>query len=132
VPAPQLVVFDVIGRYAVLAAQVHQQDWCPQQLHAGTAAAAAAGVAPVGVEEGGEGVDGHGVAAQVGQPDEEPQQTWDSTLTKGREDEEEPLDDEARDDEDAQLVFLPELQGFRETGRIVLSGLTHLSDRSRG
>jgi hypothetical protein len=27
---------------------------------------------------------------------------------------------------------LPELQGFRETGRIVLSGLTHLSDRSRG
>jgi hypothetical protein len=27
---------------------------------------------------------------------------------------------------------LPELQGFRETGRIVLSGLIHLSDRSRG
>ena len=121
--SPQLVVFDVIGRYAVLAAQVHQQDWRPQQLHAADAGAGV--VAPVGVEEGGEGVDGHGVAAQVRQPDGEPQQTWDPSLTKGRQDEEEPLDHQARHDEDPQLVFLPEIQGVRETRRILL--LTHLS-----
>ena len=100
-PPPQLVVFDVVGRDAVLATQVHQHDGRPQQLHAGAGGAGAgAGVAPVGVEEGGEGVDGHGVAAQVGQPDGEPQP-----------------DGEARYDEDAQLVFLAQFQGSLRRGR---------------
>ena len=54
-------------------------------------------------------VDGYGVAAQVGQPDHESEPTWDAALAQRGGDEEEELEEEARQDEDPQLPLLPPL-----------------------
>ena len=48
-------------------------------------------------------------AAQVGQPDHESEPTWDAALAQRGGDEEEELEEEARQDEDPQLPLLPPL-----------------------
>ena len=67
-------------------------------------ATAAAGVA---VEEGGERVDGQGVAADVGQPDARPEPPGDDVLAHRGGQQEEPLEDEAAHHEDAKLPLVP-------------------------
>lgn len=67
------------------------------------------------VEEGGEGVDGQGVAALIRHPRQEPE-PWRGTPPPQRPgDEEEELEEEAAEDEDAQLPRLPPLLCLSET-----------------
>ena len=77
-------------------------------------ATAAAGVA---VEEGGERVDGQGVAADVGQPDEGPEPARDGVLAHRGGEEEEPLHAEAAEDKDAQLPLVPPMQSAQDAGQ---------------
>ena len=82
----------------------------PQCLHVGALAVRGCPLPLlVSVEESSQRVDGYGVAAQVGQPDHESEPTWDAALAQRGGDEEEELEEEARQDEDPQLPLLPPL-----------------------
>lgn len=68
-------------------------------------------------EKNGEGVDGEGVAAEVGHPGEEPEPWRCPVLAQHRSEEKEELEEEASQDECVQLPPLPPSLPLRETHR---------------
>lgn len=66
-------------------------------------------------EKNGEGVDGEGVAAEVGHPGEEPEPWRCPALAEHGGEEEEELEEEAAEDEGVQLPPLPPPLPLRET-----------------
>jgi hypothetical protein len=68
VPRPQLVVFDVVGVYAILSTEVYQEDRHPEHLQASLGAAVFISIITrlaVAVEEGCESIDCNGITAGV-------------------------------------------------------------------
>jgi hypothetical protein len=63
VPRPQLVVFDVVGGYAVLSTQMHQENRRPYHLEDAIALHGIVVLLALAAKEGSKGVYGQSVAA---------------------------------------------------------------------
>jgi hypothetical protein len=62
-PRPQLVVFDVVGCYAVLSTEVHQENRCPYDLQDAISLHGIVVLLALPAKEGSKGVYGQSVAA---------------------------------------------------------------------
>ena len=113
-PPPQLVVLDAVRGHRVLPTEVDEEDGRPQDLQVAVAVAGAVaalvGQLIVPVEEGGEGVDRQRVGGEVRQPHARSERERWAPAAHPAGDKQQELQQEAAQDEDAQLPLLPPAQ----------------------